>query len=119
VKRKRVANPSGGLQRYMLLIENKERSPASSLPGFCSGRLQRIARAQRKGESHRHCAERHARRADIQPAIGIEGVKYPAKGQRTECHAEARAHCRGAEHRAHDALTEIFTRQHPNRKTAS
>src|SRR3954451_23152232 len=91
----------------MLLIENKERSPASSLPGFCSGRLQRIARAQRKrrkGESHRHRAERHARRADIQPAIGIEGVKYPATRQRTECHAEARDHCRGAEHRAHDAL---------------
>src|SRR5436305_8669774 len=80
-----------------------------------SCRLQLIARPRRqrrKGESNCHRAERDAQRTDIEPAIAVEGVEYPTARQWAECHAKAGCHCRRAEHRAHDTLTEIFARKH-------
>src|ERR1700730_19052449 len=64
---------------------------------FCVGMsissrwLQSIARPERqrqKGERHCDHADRDAQGADVEPAIAIEGIEYPAAGQWTERHAD-------------------------------
>src|SRR5258706_8091887 len=78
-----------------------------------SGGPQIDIRPAKRGKSKRDAdgADSYRERTDVKPGVAAEAVEDPAAHRGTERHSETGHHGGGAEHRAEDALPEVFARK--------
>src|SRR6267154_2318750 len=93
-------------------LRNRHGGRSRPLRSRSGGRQIAIRPAKgRKSKRDADGADSYRERTDVKPGVGAEAVEDPAAHRGTERHSEAGHHGRGAEHRAEDALPEVFARK--------